>query len=253
MQWAGIKDVKTINAHVKRLTSFGLLTHLKSNGDHEGSVYEIFLPEEANPDQTQTKGIPNPSPKLDPDQDQKMVWVGSGKSIENKDTYEFPNTFIKTNYDDDEPFRTFTEIFKEANRDLTGAVPKAEETARWAEVARIIVAELKDAARKTSSVSSVPAFLAAHLKRRFAKSERMNKKGTEKAAELKTSAQAEARTTPVPNSRLTKIELSEQASIIAELMKSGYTIEQADSQFKGSFHEEDWTAIKDEASSLVAG
>jgi len=42
---------------------------------------------------------------------------------------------------------------------------------------------------------------------------------------------------------LTPEEIAEQARIIAEVIEGGYTMEQAEVQFAGSFHAEDWSSI----------
>lgn len=47
--------------------------------------------------------------------------------------------------------------------------------------------------------------------------------------------------------RLTPEEITEHASIIREVLEGGYTIEQAKAQFAGSFHEEDWRVVIEEA------
>lgn len=169
MKWTGIKDIKTINAHVRKLIEAGLILRTKLVGEHEGSIYEVLLPEESNtrpvpdPYQTQTNAVPDPNQKTDLDQYQKTVRLGSGNLIENKGTSGIPKTSFKTNTersDDDEAFRPLFNVAKE----LTGReVPAAQ----WREVIDVLVAELKIAAARTTAVSSVPAFLAEHLRRRL--------------------------------------------------------------------------------------
>ena len=97
MKWSGIKNIKTINVHIKRLKDFGLIRITNFAGEQTGSHYEVLLPDEGDPDQTQTtqtQGKPEVNQKLDSDQNQKTVWVGSGKITENKDTYESPKTSL---------------------------------------------------------------------------------------------------------------------------------------------------------------
>jgi hypothetical protein len=168
MKWTGIKDIKTINAHVRKLIDAGLLIRTKLVGEHEGSIYEVVLPEETgtrpvpDPYQTQTNPIPKPNQKTDLDQYQKTVRLGSGNLIENKDTSSDPKTSFKTNTersDDDEAFRQLFAVAKE----ITG---KEVPAAQWREVIEVLVAELKIAAARTT-VSSAPAFLAEHLRRRL--------------------------------------------------------------------------------------
>jgi hypothetical protein len=56
-------------------------------------------------------------------------------------------------------------------RDVTGKEPSAAEAERWDQLAELLVTELKIAAGRTN-VSSVPAFLTEHLRRRLWKKER---------------------------------------------------------------------------------
>jgi hypothetical protein len=168
MKWTGIKDIKTINAHVRKLIDAGLIIRTKLVGEHEGSIYEVVLPEETgtkpvpDPDRTQTNAVPEPDQKTDSDQYQKLVRLGSGNLIENKNTSGNPKTSFKTNTersDDDEAFRLLFAVAKE----ITG---KEVPSAQWREVIDVLVAELRIAAARTT-VSSVPAFLAEHLRRRL--------------------------------------------------------------------------------------
>jgi hypothetical protein len=168
MKWTGIKDIKTVNMHVRKLIDAGLIVRTKLVGEHEGSIYEVLLPEESStrpvpdPYQTQTAAVPELNQKTDSDQYQKPVRLGSGNLIENKDISGSPKTSYKTNTersDDDEAFR---QLFAAA-KEITGReVPPAQ----WREVVDVLVAELKIAAARTT-VSSAPAFLAEHLRRRL--------------------------------------------------------------------------------------
>ncbi|MBA3323481.1 MAG: hypothetical protein H0T45_18830 [Pyrinomonadaceae bacterium] len=123
----------------------------------------------ARPNPTQPNPTqPNPTQKLGWDPSQKLGWVGLGNPIENKGTYEFPKTSFKTDEknDDDEAFARLREALSKATFELTGRSPAAVEAARWQELAEVLVAELKIAAGRTT-ISSVPAFLAEHLRRRL--------------------------------------------------------------------------------------
>ncbi len=63
------------------------------------------------------------------------------------------------------------EILRDAHREVTGKNPTLADAERYWELARALVAELKAANAKTD-ITSPPAFLAAHLKRRFAQGKR---------------------------------------------------------------------------------
>ncbi len=69
---------------------------------------------------------------------------------------------------------------RNAISDLTGRNPAAHEKDKWREVAEIIVGELKSASSKANSVSSVPAFLAEHLRRRLMQPTLPKEQGNEK-------------------------------------------------------------------------
>jgi hypothetical protein len=171
MKWSGIKNIKTINVHIKRLKDLGLIRITYFMGEQTGSHYEVFLPKEDNPDPTQTtqtKGKPEANQKMDSDQDQKMVWVGLGKAVENKAIYEHPNTSLKTNTrNDDEAFAAFIEKFQSASREITGKKLSKRETENLGNLADLLILELKAAARRTDGISSIPAFLTEVLRRQF--------------------------------------------------------------------------------------
>ncbi len=67
---------------------------------------------------------------------------------------------------DDEAFAGFVELMRKAAEEVTGHTPTAAEKSRWADLAELLAAELKIAAGRTT-VSSAPAFLTEHLRRRL--------------------------------------------------------------------------------------
>jgi hypothetical protein len=72
--------------------------------------------------------------------------------------------------DDDEAFADFVNLLRENAREITGREPSASEASKWRELAEVLITELRIAAGRTT-VSSVPAFLAEHLRRRLWKLE----------------------------------------------------------------------------------
>jgi hypothetical protein len=171
MQWTGIRNVKTIHDHTRRLATAGLVGVVKLDGDHEGSVYEVFLPEESHPHQsrTSTAPIPVPNRNMVADPYQKTVRDGMGNPVENKETYIEPKTSFKTNTersDDDAALAGLIATIKTTSKEITGKELSASEGDRWKELAEVLMAELKIAAARTT-VSSVPAFMAEHLRRRL--------------------------------------------------------------------------------------
>jgi hypothetical protein len=72
---------------------------------------------------------------------------------------------------DDEALASFVELMAKTAEEITGRTPSSTERERWLELAEVLSAELKIAAGRTT-VSSVPAFLAEHLRRRLWKKDK---------------------------------------------------------------------------------
>jgi hypothetical protein len=184
MKWIGNSHV-TIFKHLKHLESVGLIAIEQQLGSHQGSIYEVFIPEElqlmqpilSHPIQSDTT---HPMPSYDSpsnviqsnnverEASNNIVWDRMGNPLENKGTYEFANTSLKTNTkNDDEAFAAHNELFANACKKITGKLPNKNQQAKWKELAELLVMELEVAAARTKSVSDVPAFLTEHLRRRL--------------------------------------------------------------------------------------
>lgn len=168
MEWSNIRSKNTVAVNLKLLCTIGWIKAHHEVGNHEGSIYEVLtfeeLPNPTHPNPSQ----PNPTQKLGPDPTQFLGWVGLGKVDENNATYASANTSFNTKEEkfDDEAFAELVEAFQQITNELTGKSPTAAEAAKWREVAEVIIAELRIAAGRTT-VSSVPAFMAEHLRRRL--------------------------------------------------------------------------------------
>jgi hypothetical protein len=164
MAWANIKDVKTVKTHLNKLREQGLVAWHTLKGEHEGSFYEVFLPEEVSPDLAQAKATPSPILKTDSDQAQNLDWVGLPKVVDSQRASELPKTSSKTKErnTDDEAFAKL----RAAAKEITG-----KEATDWQELDEVLTTELRIAAGRTT-VSSVPAFLAEHLRRRLWKTDK---------------------------------------------------------------------------------
>lgn len=179
LTWTGIRNLKTIDNHIRYLMAKGLIVRHWELGSNEGSSYEVRLPEDVqdqSPPVTTSGGDSPPdttSQKMGIPTTQKMGSGGEGQPVENTGGYQSPNTFntrdIKT--DDDEAFAGLLAHLKKAQREITGKEVSAGEAARWSELGELLVTELKIAAGRTT-VSSVPAFLIEHLRRRLWKKEK---------------------------------------------------------------------------------
>jgi len=174
LAWSGVKDVKTIKTHLNKLRELGLVSWITLKGEHEGSLYEVSLPEEVSPIQAQSKPNPSPDLKTDLDLAQKMGWAGLPNLVDSKELNASDKTSFKTSTesnDDDEAFAEFNAALKKAAKEITGREPSQAEAVRWGELAEVLITELKISAGRTT-VSNVPAFLAEHLRRRLWKKEK---------------------------------------------------------------------------------
>ncbi len=171
MKKASIGARVTFEANIARLIVTGLIQVIKITGEHEGNEYTVFLPEEvtmpsqsSQPSQTSHAQNPVRLDSLESSQTRHSL------SVENTDTSSEAKTSFKTkeerNIDDDAALAGLNAAMKAANKELTGKDLSPIEAARWSELADVLVAELKIAAARTT-VSSVPSFLAEHLRRRL--------------------------------------------------------------------------------------
>ncbi len=177
MRWAGIGGLNTFLAHMKHFQRIGLIVRQFEVGNRGGALYEVRLPEEIDLSRLNSTQLDstqlNSTQNRGLDSTQKLSRVESSNPVENTGTYAIPKTSFKTNTesDDDEAFAEFNAALKKAAKEITGREPSQAEAARWGELAEVLVTELKIAAGRTT-VSSVPAFLAEHLRRRLWKKEK---------------------------------------------------------------------------------
>ncbi len=183
INWSGVKNIKTVSVHLKKLEDNGLIKRSNFVGEQSGNHYEIYLPPPTNPTQPNpTHPIPDPNRKLDIDQTQKLGWVGLGKPVENKATYRFPNTSLKTFKEtDDEPAArnpsregtadavqgAMEKVLNAISKKKTGKGLKADDDKTLNELAELLAMEFEIAAARTDSISNIPAFLTEHLRRRL--------------------------------------------------------------------------------------
>ncbi len=175
MRLAGIGSRITFDSGIVHLESVGLLKQTIFTGEHAGNEFEVLLYEEAL---TLTR---QPSQSSQTSHAQKVVRLVSLESsqtsqssiVENKDTYEIPKTSLKTNTNDDEKKALFhfEEIFEMLSVKITGKGLQKSEKRKWAKLAEMLAMELEAASLRTESISSVPAFLTEHLRRRLWNSE----------------------------------------------------------------------------------
>ncbi len=252
MRWAGIGGLNTFLRHMKHFQDIGLIVRHFEIGDKEGAEYEVKIPEEigystythsTQLDSTQ----PNSTPKRVHDSTPNLMRVESSQTIETQDTSALPKTSLKTTTNDDEgnPLAELTKSLIGAIREITGADPATtpEERERWRELGEMLVCELRAAAAHSKRpVSSVPAFLTAHLRRRF--TQRLPRQSEGKRAPA---VEAPPQLERDPDRRLTPEEISSFAETVTDLLKDGATLEEVTAQFAGSLHPEDWEKIRSAA------
>ena len=188
MKMAGIGARVTFDANVERLVNVGLIQVRRITGEHDGNEYTVLLPEELSmASQTSLTSLTSHAQKLVRLVRLETSLTSHSSTVENKDGYDVPNTFIKTEEinTDDEAFAKFAAAVRKAVREITGREPSKTEATRWAEVAEVLMTELRIAASRTT-ISNVPAFLAEHLRRRLWKKEKGQMEA--EAAEQKASA-----------------------------------------------------------------
>jgi hypothetical protein len=164
MKLAGIGSRVTFESHVAHLSAVGLLRVVPIAGEHEGNEYTVFLPEERTMT-SQTSHSSQTSPTQDQDGlvSPENSLTSQSLIIDSQDTSGASKTSFKTkdkNTDDEAAPARLRELEKE----LTGK--NSGNAAQWNELFDVLAAELRIAAGRTT-VSSVPAFLAEHLRRRL--------------------------------------------------------------------------------------
>lgn len=172
MEGAGIGSKVTLDQNIRRLCAAGLLSVEMIGGVQGGNEYTVFLPEETStPTSTGTSTRTTPpsgGQKLAPLPPLETSPPSRGLTSTETGVYTDAKTLIKTyeTNDDDEALADFLLALKQAAKEVTGRELSPAERPRWAELADVLVKELRIAAGRTT-VSSAPAFLAEHLRRRL--------------------------------------------------------------------------------------
>lgn len=242
MKLAHIGARATFDANVEHLSLVGLLAVTVVAGEHEGNEYEVFIPEELSmPSQTSLTtmtSLTSHAQKLD-----RLVRLETSQtrhtsSVDNTDTYGEPKTSFKTNTEktDDEAFAALVEKLGTASREVSGKEPSRDDAERWAEVAELLVTELKVAASRTN-VTSAPAFLAEHLRRRLRKADARQ---IEREVGEASSKQAPSAAKP----ELTPEQIQEHVNLMTGLMHDGVEMRELEEQFASNFRPSQWHMIR---------
>lgn len=185
MKGASIGSKVTLEQNLRRLIATGLVSMKIIGGIQGGNEYTVFLPEELTPPSTP------PSPPSPPSGGQKLAPLApletspprGGVIVDNIIGSDDHKTSFKTKEEnfDDEAFAGLNEVLKEIAFEATGKSPTKAEQDRWREIGEVLKAEFSIAAARTT-VSSVPSFLAEHLRRRLWKIDK--KQAQEQGREL---------------------------------------------------------------------
>jgi hypothetical protein len=237
MLGSDIGSTKTLFLNLRHLRDAGLVTWDERVGAHEGNIYTVYLPEEEGTQSTQsTQG--NSSYKV-----LRVLRVESTQSTQgsfdvNTGTYEERKTLIKTNTenDDDDGFAALVEKLKIASREVSGKEPSKADAERWSEVAELLVTELKVAASRTT-VTSAPAFLAEHLRRRLRKADLRQ---IEREVGEANSGQPSSASKPELDSE----QIQEQVNLMVGRMREGAPMRELEEQFAAEFRPAQWHMIR---------
>jgi hypothetical protein len=149
----GYRSDKTVRAAINGLIVKGRIARLTHHNNPLGDEYQIL-------NYSGNTGVPK----------YRSTAAENTPVLESKVTGEL-NTKLKEKDFDDEPAALLLRVLQDAEREVAG---KTGDLTRWFDVLNIIIAELKVAASRSSVVSSAPAFLAEHLRRRLGRAERQS-------------------------------------------------------------------------------
>jgi hypothetical protein len=173
MRGAGIGSEVTLRKNLTRLRAGGLITETVFPGTHGGNEYEVFLPEEtgltpSTPSTPSTgeyplsirEGVP---PLESTPSTPCLSSIFTTSSSQDKTSLK---DYRKNDDDDAAALAGLVATMSEVTKEITGRGLTLAESDRWRELAEVLAAELKIAAGRTT-ISSVPSFLAEHLRRRL--------------------------------------------------------------------------------------
>ncbi len=255
MRGANIGSDHTLRDNLRHLKLVGLVEWKVNAGAQAGNEYFVYLPEEANlpfdregnplhlnspPQVSSPPQSDSPGQKLPGAPGAETAGGAGGLSPVDSVTSESPKTSFKTNTEktDDEAFADLVALLRQAAEEVTGKGTTDAERGRWGEVAQLLVAELKVAATRTT-ISSAPAFLAEHLRRRLRKAD-----ARQIEREVAEAASGVAAQPGPAKPELTHEQIEEQAQLLAGLMQGGAGIAELEEQFAANFRPAQWHQIR---------
>ncbi|MET0622930.1 MAG: hypothetical protein ABW250_08120 [Pyrinomonadaceae bacterium] len=236
-----IRNIKNVDGNLRYLMGVGLIIRYWETGSTEGSQYEVRLPEELLPLTTTHHHSPplTTTQLLGSGYTQFLGSGGEGQTVDSSATYGDDKTSsFKTNTErtDDEAFADLLAVLKQTAKKVTGREPSPAERARWKEVAELLATELEVAASRTT-VTSAPAFLAEHLRRRLRKADLRQ---IEREVGEANSGQPPAAAKP----ELSAEQIQEQVNLMAGLIREGTAMKELDERFASEFRPAQWHMIR---------
>jgi hypothetical protein len=144
----GYRSDKTVRAALIGLEMKGVIKRLSHHNSPLGDEYEIY-------GYSGNTAVPQ----------YRSTAVKNTAVLESKITGQL-KTIVKDKEIDDEAFAGLLAVLKQASAEITGKAAQAGEHDRWRELGELLVTELRIAGARTT-VSSMPAFLTEHLRRRL--------------------------------------------------------------------------------------
>jgi hypothetical protein len=241
LDWTDIRNIKTVDGHLRYLMGVGLIVRHWELGSTEGSQYEVRLPEEL----PRLPTSPHQSPPDTTTQfsgsgySQFSGSGGEGQPVDSIVTSDGDKTSsLKTNTErtDDEAFADLLAVLRQTTKKITGKEPTPAERTRWKEVAELLATELEVAASRTT-VTSAPAFLAEHLRRRLRKADARQ---IEREVGEASARQQSGATKP----ELTPEQIQQQVNLMVGLMRDGAEMKELEEQFAANFRPSQWHMIR---------
>ncbi len=239
MRGSHIGSTHTLRDNLRHLRDVGLVSWTEQPGQQEGNVYFVYLPEElqlpidmhGNPVQMNCPDHPDHvGQNLPRPPSAETALRAQGTTPDTSEVSGGSKTSFKTieTDDDENPLK----LLREAERELTGSASSIEE---WRPVIELLVTELKVAGARTS-VTSAPAFLAEHLRRRLSKAPTV--------ATTAPTAPAPAPSAPAPLAPPTHEELIDT---YVNFLHTGQSVDEVDALLSPSVDPERWPQIKQAA------
>ena len=148
-QRTGYRSDKTVRAAINGLIVKGRIARRTHHNNPLGDEYQIRA-YSGNTEVPQYRSTPAENTQV----------------LESKITGQLNTDLKEKRFDDDAALAGLIATLKDAVKQVTGREASARDQEQWRELGEVLVTELKIAAARTT-VSSVPAFLAEHLRRRL--------------------------------------------------------------------------------------